>query len=169
MTATATTTAQALRLLAAEIQAPDDVPACCLRDAADLIAAQAAEIEALRSAMLSALSATRAKVEDDISTEWLCLGADEIRLCIRRMDQERAGQTARADKAEARVEKLEALLRKIIAEWRCRSEGIPRGGYHESSAANLAESDTLDRCADDIAAAIAPPTAAGADGGEGGR
>lgn len=86
------------------------------------IDAQAAEIKALRAAMLSALSATRAKVDGDISTEWLCLGADEIRLCVRRMDQERAGQTARADRAEARVAELKGLLREI------------RDSYHDNRA-----------------------------------
>lgn len=122
MTATAAITAQALRLLAAEIQTPDDVPACCLRDAADQLADQAAEIKALRSAMLSALSATRAKVDGDVSTEWLCLGADEIRACIRRIDRVATLANERADKAEARVKGLEELLREI------------RDSYHDNRA-----------------------------------
>lgn len=44
--------ALALRLLAAEIQAPDDIPAMCLRDAADLIEAQAARMARARAALL---------------------------------------------------------------------------------------------------------------------
>lgn len=47
---TATTSAQALRILAAEIQAPDHVPSLCLRDAADLIERQAAAIAEARAA-----------------------------------------------------------------------------------------------------------------------
>lgn len=46
----ATTTAQALRLLADEIQAPDHVPSLCLRDAADLIERQAEAIAKARAA-----------------------------------------------------------------------------------------------------------------------
>lgn len=112
---------------------------------ADRVAELEAEVGRLRAAMLSALSATRAKVDADCSTECLCLGADEIRLCIRRMDQERVEQTARAersiacgaealnkldaarlraseqriraDKAEARVVELEDILARICDAW----------------------------------------------------
>lgn len=44
--------AEALRLLAGEILAPDDVPAMCLRDAAALIEAQAARMARARAALL---------------------------------------------------------------------------------------------------------------------
>lgn len=46
---TSAITAQALRLLADEIRAPDDVPACCLRDAAGLIERQARAIAVARA------------------------------------------------------------------------------------------------------------------------
>ena len=42
-------TAKALRILASQIQAPDDIPAICLRDAADLIERQADQIKRLES------------------------------------------------------------------------------------------------------------------------
>jgi hypothetical protein len=47
----ATTTAAALRILASEIRSPDDVPAMCLRDAANMIERQDA---AIRQALVCA-------------------------------------------------------------------------------------------------------------------
>lgn len=45
------TVAAALRILANDITSPDDVPVLCLREAADMIEAQAVEIERLREAL----------------------------------------------------------------------------------------------------------------------
>jgi len=48
-----------------------------------------AEVAALRKAMISALIATRATVDETTSTEFLCLGGDEIKKCIERLTKER--------------------------------------------------------------------------------
>jgi hypothetical protein len=49
------TTAKALRILADQIQAPDDVPACCLREAAEMVTRLAADVERLRGLLREVL------------------------------------------------------------------------------------------------------------------
>lgn len=140
---TATITAQALRLLAAEIQAPDDVPACCLRDAADQLDAQAAEIERLRAELAVERQCRNGHLPDcaGIDLEQMRCGcgyldgtayrslADEIeRLkaeCIREHDREFAPfceQSERADKADARVAELGRELADVTNGAQCRME-----------------------------------------------
>lgn len=136
MTATAAITAQALRLLAAEIQAPDDVPACCLRDAADLIAAQAAEIERMkreREALVNAAMRGQRLLHVDMLGRWGDLrdavlhgldGLDnyqtnQVLSCVDdhfpsdinpAATEESSATENRADKARARVVALEREL-----------------------------------------------------------
>jgi hypothetical protein len=59
-----------------------------LDEAQATIARLTAELEAMRKAMLHALSATSAKVAATCTTEWLCMGADEIVAFIRKRTTE---------------------------------------------------------------------------------
>lgn len=77
---------------------------CHYRADRDRLAAQVAELtrerDALRKAMLSALEATRAKLNGDEDTDFICMGADEIRIHIGKLKADLAAERERAEKAE---------------------------------------------------------------------
>ena len=64
-------------------------------------------------------------------------------------------EKARAAKATAERDRMAGVLREMVTRWRKRSGEIPRGGYHEAQAANAAEAETLERCADALDSALA--------------
>jgi hypothetical protein len=47
-------------------------------------------------------------------------------------------------------------LEDVIKAWRDRADSMPRGGYPEASAANMAQADTLNDCATALEELVLP-------------